>query len=58
VERETGVGCQYSIRIWESGEWQTRIAECRQSSANPLPRKQMVTDLWHEKAGLNARLPI
>jgi hypothetical protein len=36
------VGCQYSIRIWESGEWQTRTAECRQRSANPLPGKQMV----------------
>jgi len=34
---------------------QTRTAECRQRSANPLPRKQMVTDLWREKAGRIAR---
>ncbi len=37
-----GVGYQYSIRIWESDGWQTRTAECRQKSANPLPRKLMV----------------
>jgi hypothetical protein len=27
--------------FWEGGEWQTRTAECRRGSANPLPRKQM-----------------
>ena len=37
------VGCQYPISIWESGEWKTRTAECRQMSTTPLPRKQMVT---------------
>ena len=36
------MGCQYSIRIWKSGEWQTRTAECRQRSANPLPITQRV----------------
>ena len=35
--------CQNLIRIWESGEWQTRTGECRQRSANPLPGKQRVT---------------
>jgi hypothetical protein len=44
------VGCQYSVRIWESGEWQTRTAECRRRSANPLPRTQMVIALSARKA--------
>ena len=42
---------QYSIRIWESGEWQTRTAECRQKSANPLLRNQMVVDLKRKRLG-------
>jgi hypothetical protein len=46
------VGCQCSIRIWESGEWQTRTAECRQRSANPLPRKQMVVALRRKRLGV------
>ena len=36
VAHERAVGCQYSIRIWESGEWQTRTAECRQRVGDPL----------------------
>jgi len=50
-----GVGWQRFIRIWESGEWQTRTAECRQRSANPLPGKQMVVALATRKAGRNAQ---
>ena len=49
------VGWQYSIRIWETGEWQTRTAECRQRSASPLPRKQMVAGLAAKEAGRNAQ---
>ena len=36
------VGCQNLIRIWDSGEWQTRTAECRRRAANPLPGKQRI----------------
>jgi hypothetical protein len=43
------VGCQYYIPIWESGEWHTRTAECRQRSANPLPGKQMVGGLKRKR---------
>ena len=51
------VGRQYYIRIWESGEWQTRIAECRQRSANPLPGKQMVVALKRKRLGEMPSLP-
>jgi hypothetical protein len=51
------VGCQYSIRIWESGEWQTRTAECRQRGANPLPGKQMVVGLKRKRLGEMPSLP-
>jgi hypothetical protein len=36
------VGCQYSTRIWESGERQTRIAESRQTSTNHVPGTERV----------------
>ena len=50
-------GARHSIRIWESGEWQTRTAECRQRSANPLPRKQMVAGLKRKRLGDMPSLP-
>ena len=52
-----GVGYQYSIRIGESSEWQTRTAECRQKSANPLLRNQMVVDLKRKRLGEMPSLP-
>ena len=45
-------GCQFSIRLRESSERQTSTAECRQSSASPLTRKQMVVGLKRKRLGV------
>jgi hypothetical protein len=43
TDTEIRIGCGVPILHPNgSGQWQTMTAECRQKSANPLPRKQMV----------------
>jgi len=51
------VGPKNPIRIWKSGEWQTRTAECWQRRANSLPRKQMAVGLKRKRLGEMPSLP-
>jgi hypothetical protein len=52
------VGCQYYIRIWESGEWQTRTAEAGRGAQTLCLETRWSKTQSVIKAGLNARLPI